>query len=78
METRGKERSVDEMLRREQEEVEEDEEVDIQAAGFGPDTEAPVVSDTEDDEEEERGPAALIAACREGMSEVNEGIVVKF
>lgn len=77
METRGKERSVDEMLRREQEEVEEDEEVDVQAVVFGPDTEALEVSDAEDDEEE-RGSAALIAACREGMSEVKEGVVVKF
>lgn len=66
------------MLRREQEEVEEDEEVDVQAVGFGPDTEALEVSDAEDDEEEERGSAALIAACREGMSEVKEGIVVEF
>lgn len=74
METRGKERSVDEMPRRRQEEVEEDEEVDVQAVAFGPDTQAQEVSD----DEEERGSAALIAACREGMSEVKEGIVVKF
>lgn len=65
------------MLRREQEEVEEDEEVNVQAAAFGPDTEALEVSDAEDDEEE-RGAAALIAACCEGMSEVKERTVVKF
>lgn len=60
-----KKRSVDEMLKREQGEEEED----VLAVSLGRETEGLEVCDAED--EEEQGSTPLTAACRKGMTEVS-------
>lgn len=59
-----KKRSVDEMLKREQGEEEED----VLAVSLGRETEGLEVCDAD---EEEQGSTPLTAACRKGMTEVS-------
>ncbi|XP_056244632.1 uncharacterized protein map3k19 isoform X1 [Seriola aureovittata] len=63
--TEKKWRGVDEMLKREQEEGNKEDDVVVSC---GQEVDRHVVSDTED--EEERGCTPLISACRKGMTEV--------